>query len=207
MGLGVDRDFNAKRLLFLFDTGVCVYPAQNLENYRGGVSSRENEGEHYQKIRFNDTRYSIERNAENYFTQTSETGKFTTFWAPIKQYNSTVIGAIGLQLSQDEYYRLLPKSVIEKPYELSFMSVWDTNNNLIWEEHAKVSHETFEAAKEKVQEIYANHNDDDHAREDEESIQLDDGSQYFTRNISSPIPLIAVHANYEEQNRMFVVCG
>ena len=106
-GLGRDRNVNAKRLLFLYDSGVCVYPAQSLEYYKGGVKTRENEGNYYTEIRYNGAKYIIERNADDPFSNTEDKQqKFTTFWAPLRApvnqgswFGGNTIGAIGLQIN------------------------------------------------------------------------------------------------------------
>ena len=42
-------------------------------------------------------------------------------------------GVIGLQLKQSDYEELLPSTVLEEPYELSFIAVFENNtSNLIW---------------------------------------------------------------------------
>ena len=94
MGLGKDRNVYAKRLLFIFEDGVCVYPAQNLEHFNGIVIQQ------YQKIRFDDHNYVIERNTKDYFDSGIDKNEnFMTIWAPLKQYNGIIDGLIGLQLS------------------------------------------------------------------------------------------------------------
>ena len=49
MGLGRDRKVNAKRLLFIYDNGVCVYPAQNLDLYTGNVATGD-EDDFYSRL-------------------------------------------------------------------------------------------------------------------------------------------------------------
>ena len=39
LGLGRDRNINAKRLMFLFDDGMCVYPAQSLQGFEDSIES------------------------------------------------------------------------------------------------------------------------------------------------------------------------
>ena len=40
---------------------------------------------------------------------------------------------IGIQLRHSDYNNLLPSPVLEEPYELSFISVFDKNWNLVWD--------------------------------------------------------------------------
>ena len=102
---------------------------------------------------------------------------------------------------------MLPTAVIEKPYELSFMAVFDADGNLIWNEHSKIDDETFEKAITESKEVYAHDHTGTHDQDTELLVKLDDGIQFYSKNISSPVANITKHSNYKEEYRMFVVCG
>ena len=62
-----------------------------------------------------------------------------TYFSPIDPNNPTW-GLIGLQLNQMDYDQLIPSTVLEKPYEISFIAVYEkSNNDLIWNKTAETS--------------------------------------------------------------------
>ena len=76
--------------------------------------------------------YFIDRTTSGYFenNQNAEGSwdqKYMTYWTKHDR------GLIGLQLSHSDYHNLLPSSVLEKPYSLSFITVFDKDWNLIWD--------------------------------------------------------------------------
>ena len=126
LGLGRNRDVYAERLLFLFDSVVCVYPAQNLDNFRYAAGEWSTEP-FYTSV---DTEsYYIERDAGDFFGSVDSRERFSTYWATIRDGNSAKVGAIGLQLSQDKFYDLLPSTVLEEPYQLSFITIFEHNKD------------------------------------------------------------------------------
>ncbi len=50
----------------------------------------------------------------------------------VKDNTGTEIGIIGLQFDIQEYIKLIPSPVIEEPYSLSFINLYDKNLNTIW---------------------------------------------------------------------------
>ena len=63
------------------------------------------------------------------------TGKaklFTNYWVPIHDTNGNALGLIGLQFETLEYEKLIPYTVIEEPYNLSFINLYDKSLNTIW---------------------------------------------------------------------------
>ena len=75
--------------------------------------------------------------------------------------------------------------MIEKPYELSFMAVYDLEGNLIWEEHPKITDIAFAEVIAQAKELY-----NSGEIEGEQLIELSDGTKFYTHNMSSPLPLI-----------------
>lgn len=76
--------------------------------------------------------YFIDRTTSGYFenfkvAEGSWDQKYMTYWTKHDR------GLIGLQLSHSDYDNLLPSSVLEKPYSLSFITVFDKDWNLIWD--------------------------------------------------------------------------
>ena len=77
--------------------------------------------------------YYIERSADDLFNFVKPnrnepwSDKFVTFWTSHKD------GVIGIQLRHSDYDNLLPSPVLEEPYALSFITVFDTNWQLVWD--------------------------------------------------------------------------
>ena len=46
--------------------------------------------------------------------------------------SNTVFGALGLQLKQSDYFKLIPSAVLEEPYTLSYISALDQDFNVVW---------------------------------------------------------------------------
>ena len=46
--------------------------------------------------------------------------------------NDQMMGVIGLQVDVKSYDELIPAPVIEEPYSLSFINLYDENMNTIW---------------------------------------------------------------------------
>ena len=51
----------------------------------------------------------------------------------MKNFEGEVWGVIGIQVKMDAYDRLIPSPVIEEPYQLSLISLYDHEFNRIWE--------------------------------------------------------------------------
>ena len=59
--------------------------------------------------------------------------RYTNYWMQLKDHEGNFVGVIGIQLSMSEYDRLIPPAVIENPYSLSLISLYDKNLERIWE--------------------------------------------------------------------------
>ena len=123
MGLGRNRNVYAERLIFFFDEVACVYPAQNLDRLRfePGTETTWVTEPFYTDVEANG--YYIERNAGDFFGSPDSEERFSTYWSALKDANQNKVGVIGLQLSQDKFFELLPSTVLEEPYQLSFMTI------------------------------------------------------------------------------------
>lgn len=73
-------------------------------------------------------KYYISRDNKDYFSQADE-DRYTTYWAALRGKNEEKVGAIGLQLSQSSFYDLLPSTVLEEPYQLAFISIFESNSD------------------------------------------------------------------------------
>ena len=93
LGLGRNRDVFAERLIFLYDDTVCVYPAQQLTNFRQTPSQWTAE-DFYSKV--GSEKYYISRDNPDYFSQSSSEERYTTYWAALRGKNEEKLGAIGL---------------------------------------------------------------------------------------------------------------
>ena len=99
------------------------------------------------------------------------------------------------------------------------MAVFDSDGHQIWEEHSKIDDNTFSEAIQKMKDEYSTGVQDgvgwlnftlnglNDEQNGEKLIELEGGTQFYTQIMSSPLPLIKVHQNYKEVNKMFVVCG
>ena len=133
-----------------------------------------------------------------------------TYFTPIKP-GSTRDGVIGLQLRQSDYDSLLPSTVLEEPYELSFIAVFDAStNDLIWHKSVETAFNA-ENWPEVLEKIEANRDGQTETYEGQpgtymNNITLSDGS-YTTWQVPSPLNNITEHAHYREEYKMYVVCG
>ena len=100
--------------------------------------------------------YTIERNVTHPFDAPDSAQTYINYWVPLaqnftiedciqdnnnknkkidlceEQYEMRVFGAIGLQLKQSDYMKLIPSSVMEKPYQVTYISALDADFNEIW---------------------------------------------------------------------------
>ena len=98
IGIGPDRDVNAERIIFMYSSNVCVYPAQSFDNFKYATPSEWQKTDFYKDLEANPDGYYIERNADDYFTSTETEGeKFVTFWTALRT-EELFIGVIGYQL-------------------------------------------------------------------------------------------------------------
>ena len=138
MGIGTERNVNAERLLFFFKDTVCVYPAQSFDNFK--YSGTEwNQGETFYTDLINGNRdFVIQRNENDYFsdstTPTPDEERLVSYFTPIGNATETTPwGVIGIQIKQKNYEKIIPTSVLEEPYQISFIAVFETNStNLVW---------------------------------------------------------------------------
>jgi len=170
--------------------------------------------------------YMIERNAADYFgglgqvdpvTEDVDGDRFVTFYSPINPLNKAE-GIIGLQLNQKDYNQLVPSTVLEQPYELSFIAVFDAESDqLIWNQTVETNtnqtiymDEILDKIKSQryfqrpalaknslpILDTYA-HN-----------LTISNEEEYFnTWEVPSPLNGITKHKNYNSNNAMYVVCG
>jgi len=120
LDIGVDKNITADRILFLYDTQSCVYPAQNLDDLEKTWVYQYMP--FYKAVRDGDKEYVIERNVDDLFGTDK---KYWNFWAPIKNKLGTRHGVIGLQLLMDDIEYVLPKSTTEGEYPGSLLKIFD----------------------------------------------------------------------------------
>ena len=58
--------------------------------------------------------------------------KYTRYWKALEDENGATFGVIGIQVDIASYEKLIPLSVIEEPYSVSFIGLYDVNFNPIW---------------------------------------------------------------------------
>ena len=213
LGLGRNRNVYAERLIFLYDEEFCVYPAQNLENFRYSAGGWVEEP-FFKDVEKNG--YFIERDAGDYFGESDSRARFTTYWAALKDKNQQKVGIIGLQLSQDKFYDLLPSTVLEAPYQLSFITMLSSkqdaegNNPIIWQYYEDdIDEEQWSSIVSKMQvNIKKDKSECDEVDcEPKDDITFDDEVRYHTWQVHAPIDGITTHPNYKRDNLMIVICG
>ena len=70
MGIGSKREVNAERVFFYFDDTVCVYPAQNFDDFKW-KDNRDWRYENFWKAFDGEKNFTIERNEPDYFNRES----------------------------------------------------------------------------------------------------------------------------------------
>lgn len=225
MGIGNNREVNAERVLFFFENTVCVYPAQSFDNFKYNSWKSTDFWLHpYQNDDKNN--YFIERNAANYFggpgqvdpvTDDANSERFVTFYSPINPSDKRE-GIIGLQLNQQDYDQLVPSTVLEEPYELSFIAVFDARTDaLIWNQTVETNTNQTVYMDEILEKIKSQRDGqtpalaanslpilDTYAH----NLTLSNEEEYFnTWEVPSPLNGITEHKNYNSNNAMYVVCG
>ena len=91
LDMGVNKNLTADRILFLYDSQACVYPAEPLDDLID-YSIYKNFA-FYKDIRSGAKPYVIERDVEDLFGSDK---RYISFWAPLKNRSGTKLGAIGL---------------------------------------------------------------------------------------------------------------
>ena len=73
-----------------------------------------------QKVKRAEKGVYIERNVAPIFNEGSSE-RYTNYWMVLQNYRGDDWGVIGIQVEMSVYDRLIPESVIEEPYTLSFI--------------------------------------------------------------------------------------
>ena len=68
-----------------------------------------------------------------YIYGTDESKLYTNYWKPLLNEVGQTIGLIGLQVDITNYEKLIPEPVIEEPYSLSFINLYNSNLETIWQ--------------------------------------------------------------------------
>lgn len=135
--LGPNKNVNAERILFIYNDGIerCVYPAQNFETQNTRQASQVvDEVRKRHDDAFKDTIESIyiERNQRYLYGEAEDTREYTTYWVPMVNRKGSFQGALGIQILETEFQKLIPSAVLEEPYQVSFVAVYDRKKNLLW---------------------------------------------------------------------------
>lgn len=133
--LGAQKNVNADRLLILYQNDAlnedyeCVYPAELFKNI--SPETRQWKRDLFTKMSFNTTQPYIERNVMNQYNL-EDTKRYTNYWMALTDDQNEMIGVLGLQVDIKSYNELVPNPVIEMPYSLSFINLYDRDFNSIW---------------------------------------------------------------------------
>ena len=130
--LGAELSVNGERLLVLFldDDYECVYPAQQSLKDKGPETKKWKE-ELFQKIEKKKHKLLLERNMNNPYDQTDKK-KYTNYWKAIVDDVGETIGVIGIQVKIASYSELIPSNIIEEPYSISFINLYNKELETIW---------------------------------------------------------------------------
>ena len=137
MGIGTERNVNAERLLFFFEDTVCVYPAQSFDNFKYTNTEWTQGQTFYTDLTSGNEKYVVIRNEDDYFSSqpTSDEERLVSYYTPIGNVTAGVTpwGVIGIQIKQKHYKSIIPTSVLEEPYQISFIAAFEGNtSNLVY---------------------------------------------------------------------------
>lgn len=79
----------------------------------------------------NITQPLVERNVRNQY-DLSDTNKYTNYWIALVDDKEEMVGMLGIQVNIKSYGELIPSLVIEEPYSVSFINLYDRDLNTIW---------------------------------------------------------------------------
>ena len=76
----------------------------------------------------------IERNEPYSFglDEKREGSLYTNYWIGIRSQDNSIEGLIGIQFDMEQYKQLVPKTVLEEPYPVSMISLYDQDFEEIW---------------------------------------------------------------------------
>ena len=76
----------------------------------------------------------IERNQPYIFDldEKREGSLYTNYWVGIRSQDNSIEGLIGIQFDMVQYIQLVPRSVLEEPYPVSMISLYDQDFREIW---------------------------------------------------------------------------
>lgn len=87
-------------------------------------------------MRLSDNHIYIERGVPYIFQTSSDDAEsaplYTNYWIGVKDVLGHVDTIIGLQFEQSDYFKLVPKPVLEQPYQVSMISLYDSEFNEVW---------------------------------------------------------------------------
>ena len=113
----------------------CFYPAQEFQKNTVTYNRKQ---ELWRKVDQSAKKIYIERNVPNLFfpseieESTGQPRLFTNYWVQINDINGNALGLIGLQFETKEYIKIIPFTVLEEPYNLSFINLYDKQMKTIW---------------------------------------------------------------------------
>ena len=109
---------------------------------------------------------------------------------------------------------MLPATVLETPYELSFIAIFDDESKeLIWHKTVDTNMDAslWPEVMQKIETNRANQNETDVINGESgtynNTIDMDSGEFYKTWQVPSPLNDINHHVNYNPDYKMIVVCG
>ena len=75
----------------------------------------------------------IERNQKGFFYIADDENYYTNYWMQLLDSDGTILGVIGMQVKMEDYNQLIPEAVIEEPYTLSLIMLYNKNLERMWQ--------------------------------------------------------------------------
>lgn len=133
--LGSGKNVNGNRILILYTEtdNECVYPAELLDKSDSTIMAQKKAL--LEKVLASDKGTYIERNVPYMYQgakPASSDQSFTNYWMSIENDQGDVVGLIGMQFANKLYLDLIPTPVVEEPYSLSLINLYDSDFQTIW---------------------------------------------------------------------------
>ena len=124
--IGADKNVNVDRIFLIYNEpsigrAECQYPAKLFENMN---DSRRDEL--MREVAFLGTeKVLIERHVRNIY-DTQDGTYYTNYWIELERdWRNNVVGLLGLQVSMKAYDRLIPPAVLEDPFGISMLKLYN----------------------------------------------------------------------------------
>ena len=139
--LGPNKNVNGHRIILLYHYKKwswsslkdqhCVYPAEPMAASNSELNKLSKELK--LKVQESPTGVHIERNQKGFFYIADDETYYTNYWMQLLDSDGTILGVIGMQVKMEDYNQLIPEAVIEEPYTLSLIMLYNKNLERMWQ--------------------------------------------------------------------------